>query len=100
MLNTHHLETFKTLVETGSFTQTAQRLGLTQPAVSQHIKKLEQGLGAALLVRHGRTTELTKAGAVLVQHIKELESCYERFITQWDKSVSCAEAEMNQWIAS
>ena len=84
MLNTHHLETFKTLVETGSFTQTAQRLGLTQPAVSQHIKKLEQGLGATLLVRHGRTTELTAAGKVLVQHINELENCYARFISQWD----------------
>ncbi|MBJ7553700.1 LysR family transcriptional regulator [Marinomonas spartinae] len=98
MLNTHHLETFKTLVETGSFTQTAQRLGLTQPAVSQHIKKLEQGLGATLLVRHGRTTELTAAGKVLVQHINELENCYARFISQWDKRIANSKKEADQLV--
>lgn len=87
MLNTHHLVTFKTLVETGNFTQTAQQLGLTQPAVSQHIKKLEQGLGAALVIRHGRTTELTHAGEVLFKHILNLEACYERFMEKWQQEV-------------
>ncbi|GAA0832740.1 MULTISPECIES: LysR family transcriptional regulator [Marinomonas] len=87
MLNTHHLITFKTLVETGNFTQTAQQLGLTQPAVSQHIKKLEQGLGATLVIRHGRTTELTCAGEVLLKHILNLEVCYERFMEKWQQEV-------------
>lgn len=95
MLNTHHLITFKTLVETGSFTQTAQQLGLTQPAVSQHIKKLEQGLGATLVIRHARITKLTPAGEVLFKHVLNLEKCYENFMTKWRDEVISAE-ELDQ----
>jgi DNA-binding transcriptional LysR family regulator len=51
--------------------------------VSQHIQKLERGLGEPLLIRHGRTTEVTEAGRVLLQHIKELEVCYEEFTASW-----------------
>ncbi|RBP77914.1 LysR family transcriptional regulator [Marinomonas rhizomae] len=83
MLNTQHLITFKALVETGSFTNTAKQLGLTQPAVSQHIQKLERDLGESLLIRHGRTTDMTPAGEVLLQHIQALEACYESFIVSW-----------------
>mgnify|MGYP000023504909 CR=1 FL=1 len=83
MLNTQHLMTFKALVETGSFTKTAMLLGLTQPAVSQHIQKLERCLGEPLLVRRGRTTDITPAGGVLLQHIKELELCYDDFMASW-----------------
>ncbi|PYF83124.1 regulatory helix-turn-helix LysR family protein [Marinomonas alcarazii] len=83
MLNTQHLITFKALVQTGSFTKTAKQLGLTQPAVSQHIQKLERDLGEALLLRHGRTTEMTPAGRILLQHIQELEVCYNDFIASW-----------------
>jgi molybdate transport repressor ModE-like protein len=83
MLNTQHLITFKALVETGSFTKTAKQLGLTQPAVSQHIQKLERDLGEPLLIRHGRSTDMTPAGEVLLQHIQELEACYENFMASW-----------------
>ncbi|WP_111639292.1 LysR family transcriptional regulator [Marinomonas shanghaiensis] len=83
MLNTQHLITFKALVETGSFTKTAKQLGLTQPAVSQHIQKLEREMGEALLIRHGRTTNMTPAGEVLLQHIHELEACYDHFMASW-----------------
>ncbi|TPE54551.1 LysR family transcriptional regulator [Maribrevibacterium harenarium] len=94
MLNTQHLITFKTLVETGSFTQTAKRLGLTQPAVSQHIQKLERGLGEALLIRHGRTTELTEAGKLLFQHVMDLDKCYANFVARWRGQVGVNEAEL------
>lgn len=88
MLNTQHLITFKALVQTGSFTKTAKQLGLTQPAVSQHIQKLERDLGEALLIRHGRTTEMTPAGRILLQHIQELEVCYEGFIASWQNHLA------------
>ena len=94
MLNTQHLITFKTLVETGSFTQTARQLGLTQPAVSQHIQKLEKGLGQVLLIRHGRSTELTDAGQLLYNHVMDLDQCYEAFVAQWQKYVAKAGREM------
>ncbi|GGN27070.1 MULTISPECIES: LysR family transcriptional regulator [Marinomonas] len=83
MLNTQHLITFKALVDTGSFTKTAKLLGLTQPAVSQHIQKLEREMGEALLIRHGRTTNMTPAGEVLLQHIYDLEACYANFMASW-----------------
>ncbi|BFM48967.1 LysR family transcriptional regulator [Marinomonas sp. THO17] len=83
MLNTQHLMTYKALVETGSFTRTAKQLGLTQPAISQHIQKLEKELGESLLIRHGRSIELTPAGEVLLKHIDELEGCYQDFMSSW-----------------
>jgi DNA-binding transcriptional LysR family regulator len=89
MFNTQHLTPFKALVETGSFTQPAKKLGLTQPAVSQHIQKLERGLGESLLIRRGRTTEMTEAGKVLLRHVKELETCYDSFTRSWQACV-CA----------
>lgn len=85
MLNTQHLMTYKALVETGSFTLTAKQLGLTQPAISQHIQKLEKELGETLLIRHGRRIELTPAGKVLLKHIDQLEGCYRDFMTSWER---------------
>ncbi|WCN10252.1 LysR family transcriptional regulator [Marinomonas mediterranea] len=96
MLNTQHLSTFKVLVETGSFTQTAKLLGLTQPAVSQHIQKLEKGLGSSLLIRHGRSTELTSAGKLLFDHVRELEKCYERFLTIWSRQACLDELQVEK----
>ena len=55
MLNAQWLETFTALSETGSMTRTAAALNMTQPGVSQHVKKLEAQLGTPLLRRDGRT---------------------------------------------
>ena len=62
MLNAQWLETFTTLAETGHFTRTAVQLGMTQPGVSQHLRKLEGQLGQPLISRHGKTFILTPAG--------------------------------------
>ncbi|USD43351.1 LysR family transcriptional regulator [Vibrio sp. SCSIO 43135] len=62
MLNPIWLKTFKTLVEVGHFTQTADTLFMTQPGVSQHIKKLEQACGHALIKRINKSFELTEQG--------------------------------------
>lgn len=51
MLNQQWLATFVTLVEVGHFTHTANKLFMTQPGVSQHIKKLEEQVGVHLLLR-------------------------------------------------
>lgn len=71
-LNRQWLHTFATLIDVGQFTETAARLHMTQPGVSQHIRKLEQQLGQALLVRTGKKFELTHAGTVLYQHCQAL----------------------------
>lgn len=62
MLNAQWLETFTVLSETGHFTRAADRLGMTQPGVSQHLRKLEAQLGQPLISRHGKGFELTSAG--------------------------------------
>ncbi|WAJ72322.1 LysR family transcriptional regulator [Catenovulum adriaticum] len=65
MINPVWLKTFCTLVEVGHFTQTAEKLFMTQSGVSQHIKKLEHQLEQALLQRSGKSFSLTDAGEKL-----------------------------------
>jgi len=77
MLNPQWLRSFATLAETGSFTRTAERLGLTQAAVSQHITHLEEALGP-LLIRRPRQLELTPAGRALLDYCAELEQADKR----------------------
>ncbi len=61
------LESFRAVLREGSFTAAAKKLHMTQPAVSLHIKALEEELGARLLDRDGRGVRLTEAGAVLLE---------------------------------
>ncbi|MDE1148164.1 MAG: LysR family transcriptional regulator [Azospirillaceae bacterium] len=72
MLNAQWAITFAALVDTGGFTRAADRLGLTQAAVSQHIRQLEDRLGA-LIVRRSRRIELTPAGTALLEYCRALE---------------------------
>jgi DNA-binding transcriptional LysR family regulator len=62
MLNLNWLHTFKTLIEVGHFTHTAEKLYMTQPGVSQHIKKLEHACGHSLIKREKKSFEITEQG--------------------------------------
>ncbi|MGR5510675.1 LysR family transcriptional regulator [Vibrio diabolicus] len=73
MLNPVWLHTFKTLIEVGHFTQTAEKLFMTQPGVSQHIKKLEQSCQHALIKRENKSFELTEQGRIVYAYALELE---------------------------
>lgn len=79
MFNAQYFRTFITLVETGSFTHTARRLDMTQPGVSQHIRKLEQYLDKPLLNRHGRKFTLTEAGRRAYEYAIKLFAEHEHF---------------------
>ena len=57
----YRLQTFLTPCETGNYTRTAEILNLTQPAVSQHIKFLEDYYQAALIAKR-KSLPLTEAG--------------------------------------
>lgn len=72
MVNPQWLTSFAMLAELGNFTRSAERLGLTQAAVSQHIRYLEQQFGT-LFIRHHRHVELTPAGSALLDYQRELE---------------------------
>jgi DNA-binding transcriptional LysR family regulator len=61
-MDTRQLAAFCTVVERRSFSQAAERLGVTQPAVSLQVRALEKRLGTQLLDRSGRRVEPTEAG--------------------------------------
>ena len=60
--------------ETGSFSRAAQQLFISQPALSQAIRKTEDELGAAIFVRDTHSVRLTAAGELLVREGRELIS--------------------------
>jgi DNA-binding transcriptional LysR family regulator len=66
------LAIFLEVATSRSMTLSARRLGLTQPAVSQAVQRLEQSFGVALLLRPSRPVALTAAGAVLAQRAAAL----------------------------
>jgi len=72
MLSLYKLEIFGTVVQVGSFSGAAQRLFMTQPAVSQHIQDLEKQLGTALFLRGRRGVTLTPAGNTLYDYTQRI----------------------------
>lgn len=72
MLNPNWLKTFITLIDTGHFTKTAEKLLMTQPGVSQHISKLEISCGYPLILREKKSFELTEQGRLVYQYAVEL----------------------------
>ncbi len=71
------LKAFLAVAETGSFSQAAERIFLTQPAVSKRIAALELGLGARLFDRIGRRIRLTEAGQALLTRTRALLKEFE-----------------------
>jgi LysR family transcriptional regulator, transcriptional activator of the cysJI operon len=67
------LTTFITIARIKSFTKTAEILNLTQPAVSQHIKYLEEHYAVTLIKKQGKEIDLTEEGKILYRYSKELE---------------------------
>ncbi|MEV8145855.1 LysR substrate-binding domain-containing protein [Specibacter sp. NPDC078709] len=62
MFDPIQLKSFLALAETRNFTRAAERLGISQPTVSQHVRKLEQAAGRALVTRDTRQVRLTDNG--------------------------------------
>ncbi len=81
MINQKWLTTFLKLAETGHFTQTADKLFMTQPGVSQHIQKLENQLNTQLIQRFGKRFELTDAGMQLQKYGEQLLKQQEQLLS-------------------
>ncbi len=71
-MHINELQAFAAVAEHGSFSQAAQALFLTQPAISKRIAKLESRLGEALFDRIGRQVRLTEAGRALLPHARRI----------------------------
>src|SRR5215510_1871744 len=80
-LDSRQLRAFSVLARTGSFTQTARELHLTQSGVSHSMKALERDVGCRLLDRLGKKIVLTQAGEQLLHHatriLQEMETARE-----------------------
>ncbi|MFN3453599.1 MAG: LysR family transcriptional regulator [Pseudobdellovibrio sp.] len=74
MLNLSQLQTFVMVVSEGSMTAAADKLFLTQPAVSQQMKNLEDELGIELIVRGSKQIKTTAQGEILYEHAKKILS--------------------------
>ncbi|MGR3501879.1 LysR family transcriptional regulator [Pseudaestuariivita sp.] len=68
MLNYHHLRYFREVARDGHLTRTAERLNVSQSALSTQIKTLEERLGHALFARKGRQLHLTEVGRIALDH--------------------------------
>ncbi|KAF0123659.1 MAG: LysR family transcriptional regulator [bacterium] len=71
-MDLRQLEIFCKVVELGSFSKTGEAIYLSQPTISEHIKSLEDHLGARLLDRMGREVIPTKAGEILYRYAKKI----------------------------
>lgn len=82
-MDTQHLHAFVAIAEQGSFSAAAEKLHLTQPAISKRIALLEDQLGTRLFDRVGRSVILTPAGKILLnkaQHILSEVTATQRAI--------------------
>lgn len=68
----HHFEYFQVLAETEHMTKAAERLAVSQSALSRAISKLEQELGCPLFERRGRTIQLNKYGEAFLTRTKKI----------------------------
>ena len=70
------IETLLAVVEKNNFTRVAESLHLTQPAVSHHIRSLEQEFGVRIFVRSKGNLKLTPEGETVVQYAKRIKALY------------------------
>lgn len=78
--NYNHLRYFWAVAHDGNLTRTAERLNLTQSALSVQIRKLEARLGHALFERRGRQLHLTEAGRIALDHADAIFAAGEEMI--------------------
>lgn len=79
-LNYNHLRYFWAVAHDGNLTRTAQRLNLTQSALSVQIRKLEERIGHSLFERRGRQLHLTEAGRITLDHADAIFATGEELI--------------------
>ncbi|MGE3975294.1 MAG: LysR family transcriptional regulator [Bdellovibrionales bacterium] len=89
-MNLHQLQTFSTVLTEKSMTAAAQKLFLTQSAVSQQIRQLEDELGIELLVRGTRQVAPTPAGTVLADYSRKIL----HLVSQAELAVQTVSAEV------
>src|ERR1700761_2715520 len=81
-LDTAHLRSFDAIVRHGGYHRAADALHLTQPAVSRHIRRLEEQLAEPLFRKRGRGGELTAFGAQAAEELGTLLQAHDRTLSR------------------
>ncbi|PYI63879.1 MAG: transcriptional regulator CynR, partial [Verrucomicrobia bacterium] len=81
-LDIRHLRYFLAVAEAGSFSRAADRLGISQPSVSQQMRDLEAGLRVPLFQRRGKRILLTPRGLIFQEHARALLHQLENFLQE------------------
>jgi LysR family transcriptional activator of nhaA len=79
-LNYNHLRYFWAVAQDGNLSRTAERLNVSQSALSVQIRKLEDRLGHALFERRGRALHLTEAGRITLDHAEAIFATGEELL--------------------
>src|SRR5256884_4306742 len=77
-----HLRYFLAVARAGSFSRAADRLGISQPSVSQQMRDLETALRVSLFQRRGKRILLTAAGLVFQEHARAILHQLENFLDE------------------
>jgi DNA-binding transcriptional LysR family regulator len=80
------LRTYLAVVNGLSFTRAAERLGISQPAVSQHVRRLEQAAGRLLLRRDTRTVALTDNGEAMAGFARTILAAHDEAVAYFTGS--------------
>jgi len=91
-LNYHHLRYFWAVAHDGNLTRTAQRLNLSQSALSVQIKQLEERLGHSLFERRGRQLHLTEAGRITLDHADAIFATGQELVATLTETVQSRKA--------
>jgi LysR family transcriptional regulator, cyn operon transcriptional activator len=81
-LEIRHLRYFLAVAEAGSFSRAADRLGISQPAISQQMRDLEAGLRVSLFQRRGKRILLTSTGMIFQEHARAILRQVENFLQE------------------
>ena len=81
-LDIRMLRSLISVVETGSITETARRLGRTQPAITLQLQRLEELTGKQLFVHEGRRLSLTADGATVLTYAKSILRLHDELLSQ------------------
>lgn len=94
-MRTEHIAEFIVLAKTLSFTAAAKELGISQPALSSHIKKLEDEIGTTLFLRTHQRVRLTKEGALFMKFADAVLSQQEAVIRAIAQSRSSSSSNLS-----
>jgi len=76
-LDLHSIRIVRAIAEHGTISGAARALGFSQPAISQHLRRVEGRLGVPLVVRAGRGVRLTEPGQVIARHAITITSALD-----------------------